>query len=164
MTSNGEDSDLPTSPGLLRWYPSKIDRWLAGALSAPPVAVAVICFASARAGSMPGLAVGAALGALVGGIYFGLVLPMRYGLSDSQLVVRFGIRRLRIPLATISEVTPTANPLGSPALSLDRLRVRSDHQGAVRAVMISPTDRSRFLDELALKAGLKREGDRLFRA
>jgi hypothetical protein len=99
---------------------------------------------------------------LVLGIYFGLVFPMRYGLDDTHLVVRFGVCRQRIPLAAITEVKPTHNPLSSPALSLDRLHVRFG-QGVFKAVMISPTDRNRFLDELAQKTGLQREGDRLVR-
>jgi hypothetical protein len=87
---------------------------------------------------------------------------MRYGLDDTHLLVRFGICRKRIPLVDILEVNPTHNPLSSPALSLDRLRVQFG-PGAFQAVMISPAERNRFLDELAQKAGLKREGDRLSR-
>ena len=74
----------------------------------------------------------------------------------------FGICRRRIPFADLSEVRPKSNPLSAPALSLDRLRVRFG-RGAFRALMISPAARDLFLDELARKAGLKREGDRLFR-
>lgn len=99
---------------------------------------------------------------LVLGIYFGLVFPMRYGLDDTHLYVRFGLCRPRIPLADISEVYPTRNPLSSPALSLDRLPVQYG-QGFFKAVMISPANRNGFLDDLAQKAGLKREGDRLVR-
>jgi len=110
----------------------------------------------------PGLIVGAALAVLVGGLYVGLVFPVRYGLADAYLVVRFGLCRQRIPLAAISEVKPTSNPLSAPALSLDRLHIRFG-EGVFKAVMISPADRNRFLDELARKAGLNREGERLFR-
>src|SRR5205814_682936 len=99
---------------------------------------------------------------LVFGFYFGLVVPMRYGADDAYLTVRFGICRQRIPLGDITEVRPTHNPLSSPALSLDRLRVQFG-PGFFNAVMISPADRNGFLDDLAQKAGLKREGDRLVR-
>jgi hypothetical protein len=92
------------------------------------------------------------------GLYFGLVFPMRYGLGDTYLLVRFGVCRKRIPLADISEVHPTHNPLSSPALSLDRLHVQFG-EGTFQAVMISPADCHCFLDDLAQKAGLKREGD-----
>jgi len=88
---------------------------------------------------------------------------MRYGIDDEHLHVRFGVCRQRIPLKDISEVHPTRNPLSSPALSLDRLHVQFG-EGVFKAVMISPADRDRFLDELADKAKLKCEGDRLVRA
>src|SRR5262245_16056251 len=146
----------------LRWYPSKIDWWLVPVLCVPPVAAVAVCVAFALAGSTPGLLVGVAVAVFVAGIYFGLVFPMRYGLDGTYLLVRFGVCRQRIPLAEISEVHPTRNPLSSPALSLDRLRVQFG-QGIFKAVMISPADRDLFLDDLAQKAGLKREGDRLSR-
>ena len=56
-----------------------------------------------------------------------------------------------------------ANPTTRAALSLDRLRVQYG-KGFFKAVLISPADRNGFLDDLARKAGLKREGDRLLRA
>jgi hypothetical protein len=146
----------------LRWYPSKIDWWLVPVLCVPPVAAVTVCVALALAGSTPGLLAGVAGLVFVAGIYLGLVFPMRYGLDDSHLVVRFGICRQRIPLADISAVHPTHNPLSAPALSLDRLRVQYG-PGLFKAVMISPADRNLFLDELAQKAGLRREEDRLFR-
>jgi len=146
----------------MKWYRSKIDWWLGLILCVPPVVSITVCIALALAGDTSGLLVGFAMVLFVVGIYFGLVFPMRYGLDDTHLLVRFGICRQRIPLAAISEVTPTHNPLSSPALSLDRLRVQFG-QGFFKAMMISPTDRNSFLNELAQKAGLKREGDRLFR-
>jgi hypothetical protein len=146
----------------MRWYPSKIDWWLVPVLGVPPVAAVAVCVAFGFAGSTPGLLVSAAMALLVAGIYFGLVFPMRYGVDDTHLLVRFGVCRQRIPLAEISDVHPTRNPLSSPALSLDRLRVQFG-QGIFKAVMISPVDRDDFLDDLALEAGLKREGDRLSR-
>lgn len=145
-----------------QWYPSKIDWWLVPILWLPPVAAVVVCVAFAVAGRTSDLLVGVAMAAFVAGLYLGLVFPMRYGLDDTDLIVRFGICRQRIPLAEISEVYPTNNPLSSPALSLDRLRVQYG-QGFFKAVMISPADREGFLNELAHRAGLKREGDRLIR-
>jgi hypothetical protein len=42
-------------------------------------------------------------------------------------------------------VVPTRNPLSSPALSLDRLRIE---YGQGRAIMISPADKGPFLRAL----------------
>src|SRR5262249_35749849 len=149
-------------PNSTRWYRTKIDWWLAVLLCLAPVASVAACIALALGGKTSELPWGIAAVAVVAAVYLGLVFPMRYGVDDNQLIVRFGLCRQRIPLADISEVHPTHNPLSSPALSLDRLRVRFG-QGFFKAVMISPADRSSFLDDLAQKAGLKREGDRLVR-
>jgi hypothetical protein len=126
------------------------------------VASIAVCVALALDGKTAELPWGLAGVLFVFGVYFGLVFPMRYGLDDTHLHVRFGLCRQRIPLVDISEVYPTHNPLSSPALSLDRLHVQFG-QGFFKAVMIAPAERHRFLDDLAQKAGLKRQGDRLVR-
>lgn len=148
----------------MQWYRSKVDRWVAVLLCLPPLALIAACVALLIAGDMSALSWGnmAVLGLVLFGIYFGLVFPLRYGLDDRYLLLRFGICRKRIPLANISEVHPTHNPLSSPALSLDRLHVQHG-KGLFKIALISPADRDRFLDELARKAGLQREGDRLLR-
>ena len=143
-----------------QWYSSKVDWWIAALLCVPPVASVAVTVGFAtqeNAGELP-WRIGSI--ALVFAIYFGTVFPMRYGIGDTDLVVRSGMIWQRIPLANIIEVYPTHNPLSSPALSLDRLYVK---YGAswTKAVMISPADRDRFLDELASRSGLKRDGDRL---
>jgi hypothetical protein len=145
------------------WYPSKVDWWLVPLLCLPPVAAVAVVAAMALGGPRSELPFAIAVVAVVAGIYFGLVFPMRYGLGDDHLTVRSGLLRQRIPLADILEVRPTRNPLSSPALSLDRLYVKFG-PGFFKAVMISPADRDGFLDDLARRAGLRREGDRLTRA
>ena len=151
------------STATTEWYPSKVDWWLVPLLSLAPVASIVACISLVLEGQLAALpwAVGGVLFVL--GVYLGLVIPMKYGLDDTTLVVRFGICRQRIALADILEVRPTHNPLSSPALSLDRLRIQFG-PGLFKVVLISPADRDRFLDDLAGKAGLTREGDRLVRA
>src|SRR5262245_1639082 len=134
--------------GTMQWYPSKIDWWVALLLCMPPVASVGVCVVLALGGKTSELPWGLAVVVLLLGIYVGLVFPVRYGLDDTHLLVRFGLCRQRIPLTDISEVRPTHNPLSSPALSLDRLRVRFG-QGFFKAVRISPADKSRFLDDLA---------------
>jgi hypothetical protein len=126
------------------------------------MAAVTACVLLAFSGKTSELPVGLVSLALVFGLYFGLVFPMRYGLDDTHLTVRFGICRHRVALADILEVHPTHNPISSPALSLDRLHVQYG-EGFFRAVLISPADRNGFLDDLARTAGLKREGDRLVR-
>ena len=146
----------------MNWYRSKVDWWLALLLCVPPVASIATGVALVLGGKASELLWYFASVLFLIGIYFGLVIPMRYGLDDSHLLVRFGICRQRIPLVDILEVYPTHNPLSSPALSLDRLHVQYG-RGFSKAVMISPADRDRFLDDVAQRAGLRRDGDRLIR-
>jgi Bacterial PH domain len=147
----------------MRWYRSKVDWWMWPVLCLPPVALLGICFTMILTGQLSALAWFTPSIVIVFGVYFGLVIPLRYGLDETCLLVRFGICRQRIPLVDIVEVQPTHNPIGSPALSLDRLRVQYG-QGFFKFVLISPADRNHFLDDLAQKAGLKREGERLVRS
>ncbi|MBI5756897.1 MAG: PH domain-containing protein [Planctomycetales bacterium] len=144
----------------VQWYSSKVDWWLAALLCVPPVASVAVTVGFATHGNAGELPWGIGSIALVATIYFGLVFPMRYGIDDTHLVVRSGMIWQHIRLANIIEVHPTHNPLSSPALSLDRLYVKYG-ESWTKAVMISPANRDRFLDELASKTGLKREGDRL---
>ncbi len=150
-------SDVPT-----QWYQSKVDWWLALILCVPPMASVAVCVALVLNGKVSELPIGIGSVVFIAAIYFGLVFPMRYGLDDTHLIVRFGLCRQRILLTDVLEVQPTHNPLSSPALSLDRQHVKYG-QSFFKAVMISPANRDRFLDELAQKAGLKREGERLVR-
>ena len=52
--------------------------------------------------------------------------------------------RYKVPLAEVTAVRSTRNPLSSPALSLDRLEITYGR----RRIMISPEDKARFLKEL----------------
>ncbi|HLT37322.1 MAG TPA: PH domain-containing protein, partial [Enhygromyxa sp.] len=72
---------------------------------------------------------------------------------------RFGLVRSRLRYAEIRRVVPTRSMLSSPALSMDRLHVDA---GSSLGPLISPRDKSGFLDALAAKAPqLVREGDSL---
>jgi hypothetical protein len=146
-----------------QWYPSKIDWWLVPLLCIPPASAVIACAVSSIQGSITDFVIAVAIAIFVAGLYFGLVFPMRYGFSETHLIIRNGMCTQRILLSEISEVHPTRNPLSSPSLSLDRLHVQFG-EGFFKAVLISPADRVRFMDELAQKASLERVGNRLYRA
>jgi hypothetical protein len=143
-----------------RWYPSKVDGWIAVALAAGPLMTVAALVGTVVAGSGVWAA---SLGVLVFvAIYAGLVFPMRYGIDDTHVIVRHGLVRQRIPLDAITEVFPTRNPLSSPALSLDRIAIKFG-KGFFKSAMISPAAKSEFLSELAERADLRRDNDRLVR-
>jgi hypothetical protein len=96
-------------------------------------------------------------------------VPLRQGAKETRTrppgsaVTASCAKGGRIPLGDIVEVRPTRSPLSSPALSLDRLHIRFG-EGFFKAAMISPADRQELLGELAARAGLQRDGDRLVRS
>ena len=141
-----------------KWFPSKVDWWLGLLLVVAPAVSLIATLTAPESERLAGL-----LGTgLLAAVYLGLVFPMSYGLTDSELIVRHGLVRQRIKLADITEVTPTRSPLSSPALSLDRLRITFG-SGFFKSVLISPAAKAEFLVELALRARLVRKGDGLAR-
>jgi len=86
----------------------------------------------------------------------------RYTITDKTLIIQSGPFRWVIDLETISEISPTRNPISSPASSLDRLLVR--YRQNPTGIMISPEDKADFLRDLMERShGLKMGGDRVFR-
>lgn len=126
-------------------YRSRVDRWLVVVV----LGTAVVCLGAALASfrTASGVELLALLAVLLGGIGLPLWLlaGTRYTVTDERLEIACGPFRWRIPLAQITSITPTSNPLSSPALSLDRLRVA---YGAGKSVLISPADKRRFIDDL----------------
>jgi hypothetical protein len=139
-------------------FPSKIDAWLGAILVGlllSAVAVPILLLATGD----PQAWVGLIPSALILAIFGGLVFPLYYELEDEALLIRFGLIRSRIRYAEIKRVVPSRSVLSSPALSLDRLHVDA---GNPLGPLISPKDKSGFLDALAAKAPqLVREGDSL---
>ncbi|MDY6982470.1 MAG: PH domain-containing protein [Pseudomonadota bacterium] len=99
-------------------------------------------------GSLPALAIPALLAL---GLPLWLLFSTGYTLDATELRVKSGPFSWKVPLAGIHSVKPTRNPLSSPALSLDRLKI----EHARGWLMISPADKEGFLRELeALRAQL----------
>lgn len=126
-------------------FHSKVDRWLLVAV----LASAAGCLAAgvtAMLTAPPGTASLIALFLLLVWAFPVWILGATYYvLTGDALHVRSGPFRWRIPIREIRAVTPTRNPLSSPALSLDRLRI---DYGPSNWIMISPRDHEDFLREL----------------
>jgi hypothetical protein len=126
-------------------YPSKIDWWLA-AILVSSMAVCVYASAHVILAAPPGTWwVVLPIGGLGVGLPLWLLLGTHYTLEPTQLLIRSGPFRWRVPIADITRITPTSNPLSSPALSLDRLRIE---YGRGSAIMISPRGKEQFLRDL----------------
>jgi hypothetical protein len=126
-------------------FPSKLDTWLGVVLG-----TAVLASLGAAAGLLIAFGVSRLFLALVF-VGVGALLPLwilsttRYYVSRTDLYITSGPFRWRIPLHEIRDVTPTRNPLSSPALSLDRLRI---DYGSGKSIMVSPRDREAFVARL----------------
>ena len=145
-------------------FPSKRDAWLVVTLWLGAVAMLVGAVAVLVA---PGAgAIGAAVAAFFvanAGFMLWVLYGTRYEFGTAELVARCGPFRWRIPLGGIRSVTPSNNPLSSPATSLDRLSVRyASARGRSRRILLSPEDKPGFLEALAMRCPqLERAGDRL---
>lgn len=87
----------------------------------------------------------AGINLLVVAFFIYLIRTTYYRFHDRRLLVYCGPWQMQIPVDSITQVEATHNPLSSPALSLDRLRVC---YGKYDSVMISPADRAGFLTTL----------------
>ena len=126
-------------------FPSKIDRWLSGVMVGAAVFSVLV--------SLPVLAVPDPRAWL---LVLVILLPIvvlpwwlfrstKYTVGAEELLIRSGPFRWRVPIAKIESITPTNNPLSSPALSLDRLEIK---YGPRKSIMVSPLDKVGFVEAL----------------
>ncbi|MCF4009513.1 PH domain-containing protein [Rheinheimera sp. UJ63] len=128
-------------------FRSKVDTWLGIVLVAAALAALYGVIHSLNSGDNADIV--ASLFALLvsSGLPIWLINSTRYTLTEQQLLVKSGPFQWQIPIVQISNITPTINPLSSPALSLDRLRI---DYGQGRSLMISPKQQQQFLQALLL--------------
>ena len=127
-------------------FKSKIDWWLGLLLLLLPIG-AVVPVATLYLNNDPSAYLGWISVIIMAVIYGGLLFPLYYELEAENVLIRFGLVRIRIPYQKIKKVVPTRSILSSPALSLDRLHIDTAGMGA----MISPKNKQEFLQELAKK-------------
>ena len=126
-------------------HPSKVDTWLALLLVCAMTPCLIVFVLAVYAGNSSDIAI-ASLAVVLGfGFPAWVMFATHYTLTDSTLLVRCGPFRWQVPVAQIVSVTPTRNPLSSPALSLDRLRI---DYGRGKSIMISPKDKASFMQDL----------------
>ncbi len=126
-------------------FASRIDGWLLVVLLGSALAC-LFAASSIMLSRMPGpWWIAAAL------LLLGCVLPVwllvatNYVLTATALDVRSGPFKWQVPIADVTNIAPTRNPVSSPALSLDRLRI---DYGDGRWILISPREKDRFVREL----------------
>jgi hypothetical protein len=73
------------------------------------------------------------------------LLRTHYTVSCGNLRVVSGPFAWNIAIAEITDISETRSPLSSPALSLNRLKIR---YGRNRCIMVSPEDKKGFLEAI----------------
>ena len=147
-----------------RLYKSKVDLWL---ILIVIVAGVFLIGAAIQTLFSEGLNHPGTLTLLASSLFYiavmlGLAYPVTYEITQSELIIRSGLIRNRIDLSSIESVKPSRNPLSAPAWSLDRLRIDYYRKGKLTFLLISPEDRTAFLNELVLKTkGLSLQGDKV---
>ncbi len=71
-----------------------------------------------------------------------------YVVENDTLVIKSLVFRWKININDITQIEPTHNPLSSPALSLDRLKIYYMKNGKIATVMISPKNKEAFLQAI----------------
>jgi len=77
-------------------------------------------------------------------LVFGFCFPQSYETTETDLVVRAGLRRIRIPYSQITTVKPSTDSGSALALSLDRVLI--EYQSG--AIMIAPENRIAFIADV----------------
>ena len=131
-------------------FASKVDAWLIAVLVVVVVIQLVaLAAAAAEEAAAESLWIGAGALLFTVGLFTWLLRATYYEVGADTLRVVCGPFRRKIPISEITSVRPSRNPLSSPALSLDRLRI--DY--GKRFVLVSPADKSGFVAALKLGTG-----------
>ena len=126
-------------------YRSKVDLWLVVVIAAVPIVLLEFILDGLNTPDKFAELLALVIMLAVLGIFAWLYFSTRYTITGDFLLVKTGPFSWVIPIEDIVRIEPTRNPSSSPALSLDRLLIR---YGQSAELMISPKDKSGFMDEL----------------
>jgi len=127
----------------MRVFKSKIDWWVRLVLVAAVLGEFAVIGAIATEGREPIETTAVILVCILAIMLFAWVMfGTLYKVDRGVLKITSGPFRWKMPIDEIHSVEATRSPLSSPALSMDRIRIR---YGKNRRVMVSPADKTGFL-------------------
>jgi len=126
-----------------RRFKSKVDRWMQVLLVIIIFGQAFALGSAAMQAGDPLVMTGLVLTMIIVAVLMVWLLTGTYYTVDRGFIrIASGPFRWKVPIDKITAVEETRSPLSSPALSLDRIRIR---YGKWRQIMISPADKAGFL-------------------
>jgi hypothetical protein len=129
-----------------RKFKSKVDSWIPVLILIVIVVQIVAITAAVREAGEPGMITSLILAMIgIAALMAWLLLGTHYTVDRGYIRIVSGPFRWKVPIAEITSVKATRNPLSSPALSLDRISIR---YGKRRRIMISPADKAGFLEAI----------------
>ena len=126
-------------------FKSKVDLWLLIVLVVSIVISLVAAVFICRQVNTTSFFSGFFLVLAGAGLPLWLLVATQYTVNEEILKIKSGPFKWLVPLAAITSVKDTRNPLSSPALSLDRLEIS---YGEGKKVMVSPIDKELFRDSI----------------
>jgi hypothetical protein len=132
-------------------FRSKLDSWLVFVVVAALVVLAAALVWMVISGA-PFSAIALFLGVMTAvTLFIGLIFTRTwYEVDARELRIVSGPFRWTIARESIRSIEESRNPLSSPALSLDRLRIR---YGEKRWILVSPEDKKGFRKALGAVSG-----------
>lgn len=127
-------------------YKSKIDKWLIAVVAiaiAGTIASVVIPLISSF--SIAALVIGIIYSALITTLLVGIMRDTKYIIDGEVLIIRCTfLMHYKIDINSIREISDTRSIISAPALSLDRIKIKS--KGGI--AIISPADKTAFVSAL----------------
>jgi len=131
---------------MIQEFSSKVDTWLFLILILTTLVSLIGAFILIiRRGGIIGYLSGILLLSICGVFPAWFLIDTNYTVANDTLVIKSGPRIWVVPISSISSVVETRDSRSSPALSLDRLRIRYD---GGKIVLISPRDKQGFLQAI----------------
>jgi len=126
-------------------YRSKVDTWLGSILWGMSIGMLFVTWKVIHT-PVPGRFI-IAIVILILGVVLPLTLLVTtvYKITNASLLIQSGVFNWEIRIKDITKIEFTNDPISSPALSTDRIRIE---YGTDKSVLVSPANKEEFLQDL----------------
>ncbi|MEE4244719.1 MAG: PH domain-containing protein [Kangiellaceae bacterium] len=129
-------------------FKSKVDLWLGGVIYLSAIfCLAITSYIILYFPSFTTYLVAVFIVSIGSAFPLWLVHATYYQIDETRLIVKSGPFKWIIKRSQITNIEASHNPISSPALSLDRLKI---YYGNGQTLLISPSNKDQFLSALKL--------------